>query len=86
MRLLVRGGRRYTNLERVIAILDKVHGERWIDVVVHGAAGKRDDGEELPDVLAKHSVPGLNAAKEGEWTCHQSVQGHLKVSSGAHCL
>lgn len=37
MRVLVCGGRDYADYERLCAVLDKLHAEAGIDVVIHGA-------------------------------------------------
>ncbi|MFA4971540.1 MAG: DUF2493 domain-containing protein [bacterium] len=42
MRVLVCGGRDYANRERVFEVLDKLHAERGIDALIHGAARGAD--------------------------------------------
>lgn len=42
MKVLVTGGRAYSNAERVNAVLDKLHAEAWIDKVIEGGANGAD--------------------------------------------
>lgn len=42
MRALVCGGRDYTDTARVFAVLDKLHGEAGIDVIIEGGARGAD--------------------------------------------
>ena len=59
MRLLVTGGRDFTNRELVFAALDKLDAEHCVDVVIHGAARGADT--EAAGRCAVRSVPA--------WSC-----------------
>ena len=43
MRVLVCGGRNYSDRDRVNAVLDKLNADAGVDVVIHGAARGADD-------------------------------------------
>lgn len=42
MRVLVTGGRNYSDADRVAAVLDKLHSAHGIDVIIQGGAGGAD--------------------------------------------
>lgn len=42
MRVLVTGGRAYADVVRVAAVLDKLHGEAGIDLIIQGGAAGAD--------------------------------------------
>lgn len=48
IRVLVFGGRRYSDKARVVSLLDKVHAERVISLVVHGDCNDHLRGRKLP--------------------------------------
>lgn len=74
MRVLVCGGRDFTDAARVFSVLDYYHGQRPFSVVVHGAARGADNlaGE----WAISRDVPVL--AFPADWDRHGSAAGHLR--------
>ena len=44
MRILVTGGREFDDKELLFGILDRLHQERQVSLVIHGAAKGADNG------------------------------------------
>lgn len=71
MKVLVCGGRDYTDLDRVYAVLDKLHDEAGVDVVVHGDASGADS-------LAKRWAEETGVSQRGypaDWEAQGSFAG-----------
>lgn len=71
MRVIVCGGRKYNNAQRLYSILGKLHRERGIDIVIQGGAAGADD-------LAKgwahaHGINTITYA--AEWDKHGRSAG-----------
>lgn len=49
MRVLVCGGRDYTDTKHVFTVLDEIRSRKGVDVVIHGAARGADDIAEKGD-------------------------------------
>lgn len=74
MRVLVCGGRDYTDREAVFAALDRLHAERGVDVVIHGDAAGADTQARLWAVargIAHHPYPA-------EWEKHGRGAGPIR--------
>jgi len=61
MRLLVCGGRDYKDLGRVTKILDRVHRERGITVVIHGGVWAGRNGVPIHEYPAQWEEHGRAA-------------------------
>jgi len=73
-RVLVCGGRNYTDTARVFAVLGKLHGEAGIDTVIQGAARGADS---LASLWAdKHGVD--QEAYPADWENHGSFAGPMR--------
>lgn len=71
MRVLVTGGRNYSDRERVFAVLDTLHADAGIDVVIHGAYRGADT---LADQWAEaNGVP--REPYEADWENQGSFAG-----------
>ena len=62
MRILVCGGRRYRDRERVDAVLDRVHREKGITVLIHGYSKGAD--ALAHEWACRHHVPIKGFAAE----------------------
>lgn len=74
MRVLVCGGRNYRDIERVKAVLDKLHGEAGIDVLIEGGAPGAD---RLASEWARSwAVP--TERYEADWEAHGNFAGPMR--------
>ncbi|WP_089177297.1 DUF2493 domain-containing protein [Bosea sp. AS-1] len=74
MRLLVTGGRDFTNRELAFSALNKLDAENCIDVVIHGAA-------KGADTLAARWCAAMNVPVwpfPAEWRRHQNAAGPIR--------
>lgn len=77
MIVLVTGGRDYKNRKRVFEVLDKIHEELPITLLVHGAAKGADT---LADAWAKSrgiKVRSFEVTKE-DWDLHGRAAGPIR--------
>lgn len=74
MRLLVCGGRAYSNVARLNVILNRVHRERGVDVLIHGAAAGADS---LADEWACRN--GITVERyPANWKLHGRAAGPIR--------
>jgi hypothetical protein len=74
MRVLVCGGRKYGNITYVATVLSKLHRERGIDAVIHGAAPGADL---IAATWARHNnVEQVSYA--ADWTTHGRAAGPIR--------
>ena len=74
MRVLVCGGRDYSDWQRVWAVLDEFHSLYNIDVVIHGAARGAD-------TLASDWAHNRNVPVEpyrAQWNTHSNASGPIR--------
>lgn len=74
VRVLVCGGRDYSDRERMFAVLDKLHGEAGIDVIIHGAYRGADT---LADDWAR-ARGVLPLPFPADWENHGSFAGPMR--------
>lgn len=74
MRVLVTGGRNYTDRERLYAVLDRLHREAWIDCLIQGGANGADK-------LAREWCEDRRVQYENypaDWESHGSFAGPMR--------
>ena len=74
MRVLIAGGRDFADRELLFETLDRLHAERRITVVIHGAARWADT---LADEWAKERGIDVNA-KPPDWKRHGRAAGPIR--------
>lgn len=74
MRVLVCGGRDYTDSQRVHAVMDKLHREAGVDVLIEGGAR----GADRLGRLWARSAPVRVETYEAEWEEFGKFAGHLR--------
>lgn len=75
MRVLVCGGRDYSDWDRVQAVLNKLHEANIIDVIIEGGARGADRmGREWARMIGGADVETY----EAEWEHHGKFAGHLR--------
>jgi hypothetical protein len=84
LRVLICGGRYYTDFERIKATLVELGGKKTIEVVIHGAAGGTDEAGE---VIRGADKFGGKAAEElgipvkpvpADWALYGNIAGTIR--------